>query len=392
LFEKNQSSGCGSTAVGKSGNRTSPASGAQGRAWLGSRFSLFLFIFSALGCASGILKYDKVEELKHNKEFEQTVKIVLPPEPVVPTLMENATASSTTLGPSLAPKKAKEEKAAPAPAKAVKTGKAVKSEKKKDKESVAGASQRRQPELESDVGFNGRRPIQDPFRVGEKIVHEVSYFGMSAGTLILESRQFAQVNGRKNYQFRTSIKTSSLFSSFYAVDDTVDVLMDFEEFFPSVFTLHVKESGQLREAQMFFDAENLKATYWEKKVTKKDGEENKKIEWEILPYSQNLFSSVYYLRAFHWEVGMENAFRVADDNENLVFRGKAIRREKVKTAAGEFDAIVIKPEVELKGKFKPVGDNYIWLSDDDRRYILRIESKIRIGTLVSEAIEIHPGQ
>jgi hypothetical protein len=69
-----------------------------------------------------------------------------------------------------------------------------------------------------------------------------------------------------------------------------------------------------------------------------------------------------------------------------------MRREKLSTAVGEFDTIVIRPEFELKGKFNPTGENYIWLSDDDRKLILRIESKIKIGTLVSEVIEIQPGR
>ena len=75
----------------------------------------------------------------------------------------------------------------------------------------------------------------------------------------------------------------------------------------------------------------------------------------------------------------------------MLFKGKAIRKERISTDVGEFDAVVIKPEVELQGKYKPIGDNFIWLSDDDRKYILRIESKIRIGSLVSEIVELNPG-
>lgn len=55
-------------------------------------------------------------------------------------------------------------------------------------------------------------------------------------------------------------------------------------------------------------------------------------------------------------------------------------------------AIKIKPEISVKGVFKPVGDIYIWLSDDDRKYPLRLESSIKIGTLVSEVTAIEPGQ
>lgn len=348
-------------------------------------FSFCLMVVS-IGCASKAPKYFKMEQLKQNQEFENTVQIVEPeavPEsgPVPDT---NFSSTTTTL-----------------PVKLVEDKPKAKSKSKKDKKPPTkivetAMPQRRQPEIEDDQGFNGRRPLQDPFRVGEKVIHNVSYFKVSAGLLTIETRPFAQVNGKKNYQFRTSIKSSSLFSSFYSADDSVDVLMDFDRMVPSVFTLHVKESAQLKEAQMYFDQDKNQATYWEKKVTEKSGEENKeetkKQEWEILPFSQSVFSAAFYMRVFKWEVGKENAFHVANDKENLVFKATALRKEKIKTDAGEFDAIVLKPEMQLKGQFRPMGDILFWLSDDDRKYILRIEAKIKIGTLVSEVVEIQPGR
>jgi hypothetical protein len=97
------------------------------------------------------------------------------------------------------------------------------------------------------------------------------------------------------------------------------------------------------------------------------------------------------MRVFQWDVGKEISFRVSDDKQNLVFKGKCLRREKLKTDLGEFSALVIKPEFTLQGKFKPVGENLIWISDDDRKFILRIESSIKIGTLVSEIVSLEPG-
>lgn len=358
-----------------------------------------------MACAAKILKYEKAEALKENKEFDQQVHIVETSsgelEPAPPSAGDSSPISETTTKAS-AGKKGKSGKSG----KSDKSGKSAakaessKGDKKSDQkeasatESPAATAEnsKRQPEIESDEGFSGRRPLKDPFRVGEQVIHSVNYFKMQAGSLNLETRSFAMVNGKKNYQFRTTIKTSSFFSSFYSVDDYVDVLMDFEKMIPSVFTLHVKESAQLKEAQMLFDHDKGTATYWEKKVTDKNGEENKKQQWEILPYAQNVFSAAFYMRVFQWEVGKENAFHVADDEKNLTFRAKAIRKERISTEAGDFNAIVIRPEIELKGKFNPVGDNYIWLSDDDRKYILRIESKIKIGTLVSEVVQIKPGR
>ena len=359
---------------------------------------LLLFVFLNLACSSKLLKYEKSEQLKENKEFDQQVKIIETDSSAESPHSESGHGTATgsaALPPDVTAKtkpsiQSKEMKSQAAKGKKAKTKKANSSVHSLSP-SAPAESGKRQPELEGEIGFSGRRPTNDPFRVGEVVIHNVNYLKMTAGTLRFETRPFAEVNGRKNYQFRTTIQTSSVFNSFYSANDYVDVLMDFEKMIPSVFTMHVKESTQLKEAQMFFDQDKNTATYWEKKVTDRDGEENKKQHWEIEPYAQNIFSAAFYMRIFKWEVGKEIAFRVADDNQNMIFRGKALRKERLVTAAGEFDAIVIRPEFELQGKFKPTGDNYIWLSDDDRKFILRIESKIKIGSLVSEVVEIHPG-
>lgn len=248
----------------------------------------------------------------------------------------------------------------------------------------------RQPELEDTEGFvpGGRRPQLDPFRVGEKVVHEVSYFKVSAGELTLKVDPFVYVNGKKSYSFVTSVESNSVFSSFYSVKDRAETLVDFESMVPTVFTLAVDESGQVRNAKARFDHEKNHAYFFEKKITKKKGLEEKNIDWEILPFSQNVYSASFYMRLFKWDIGKEYAFRVANDKDNIVFKGKALRKEKIKTPAGEFNTIVIKPEFTIRGVFSPVGDIFFWLTDDDRKLIVKIESKIKIGTVVSEAIEV----
>lgn len=278
---------------------------------------LVLLVLFALGCGSSFLKYEKEDQLKNNDEFEKAVQIEMPPEPVVvPETVATPTTPAKTEGKGVKAKEA--------------SSKAKVVEKKPGKAAAVVAPERklkREPDLEDSQGFEGRRPLVDPFRVGEVVTHNVHYFKVSAGDLHLKVEPFVQVNGKRAYAFATEVKTSSLFSSFYSVDDRAVTLLDFEELIPRVFTLHVKESGQLREARSYFDFNKNQATYWEKKVTKKKGAEEKKLQWEILPYSQNVFSAIFYMRVFKWEVGKEIAFRVADDEENLVFRGRPLREK-----------------------------------------------------------------
>ncbi|MDG0817533.1 DUF3108 domain-containing protein [Bdellovibrio svalbardensis] len=364
------------------------------------KYSSFLIISTLLlsSCSTSFLKYEKADQLKKMDEFDEKVKIVEPSATATPEATSAVSPpAKTEVAPAPAKKPAKSAgKTSPSLEK--KTETKVKAKSKKEAAVVAAAPvaeavvTRRQPDIEDDAGFDGRRPIQDPIRVGEEVIHDVNYFKVSAGTLKMRVDPFVTVNDRKAYSLKMFISTSSLFSSFYSVDDSVDIFMDYNSLVPSVFQLHVKESGQLREAKMLFNDKDSTATFWEKKVTEKDGVEEKKQHWDILPYTQNVYSAVFYMRFFQWEVGKEYAFRVANDKENLVFSGKALRKEVLETKLGPMKAIVIQPNIMLKGKFKSIGENLIWLSDDDRRYILRIEAKIKIGTLISEVVEIKPGK
>lgn len=351
------------------------------------------FSFLIFGCSTKFLKYDRAAELSKNTEFEKQVQIkeVVEVAPSLPAETEpTATVTPKDL-PVVKPivkEKAKTSKVAAKPP--VKKSKA-KSSAKMAVPVKPDLAQARQPDLEDKEGFDtSRRPLIDPFRVGEKVTHSVSYFGAQAGTLTFEVKPFVEVNGKKSYNFLLNIKSSSLFSSFYSVDDQVETYVDFDDLVPHVFKLKIKESGQLKEARSYFDQKTLRANYWENKYTEKNGHEEKKLSWEFLPYSQNAFSSIFYMRLFKWNIGNEYAFRVSDDEKNVIFKGKALEKVKLNTNAGRFDAIKIKAEIVSRGALSQTGDLFIWISDDEHKYVLRIEAKIKIGTLVSEVEKIQP--
>ena len=346
-------------------------------------FQILAFVLLLSACSTKYLKYDHEDKLKTNDEFDAVVKITSPSERAANKKADEANVVAAPKVIDGAKGSIKEP--------AVKTKISKKSSKAGKVAPEATGPARREPNIEDEEGFAGRRPLKDPFRVGEKVVHKVRYFKIHAGTVTLKVDPFVEVNGRKSYSFVNEIKTANVFDSFYSVDDRVLTLMDFDLLIPRVFTMHVKETGQLREARSLFDFDKLVATYWEKKVTEKNGAEEKKQQWEILPFSQNVFSALYYMRVFKWDIGKTYSFRVADDETNIIFKGTALRKETLDTDAGKFNAIVVKPEFTVKGVFKPVGDIFIWLSDDDRKLVLRIESKIKIGTLVSEIVSYTPG-
>jgi hypothetical protein len=250
---------------------------------------------------------------------------------------------------------------------------------------------KKEPEFEDAAGFIGRRPIKDPFRVGEKVVLEASYFGVAAGDISLSVEPSVHVNGRKSYHFKGNAESTSVFAMFYAVEDWFETFLDYETLLPFNYRLSVKESKQLRETRSYFDWDKLKGFYWDKRITKEKGVEEQKIEWNILNWSQNLFSAAFYLRTFQIEPGKKLQFRVGHEGKNILVTGTVIRREVLDTRIGKMKTLVLSPRIEIEGVFKPMGDINFWLTDDDRKFIVRIESKIKIGKIIAELKKLDKG-
>jgi hypothetical protein len=344
-----------------------------------SKQRLFVLLFTTvpifLGCAAKFLKTDGDEKLSNITEYEEKLEVkTLPVAPEVAAQVPVVPPESMVTGVPTASKK-----------------EALKKEPAKPVVPVAPIIKKRLPEFEDSAGFNGRRPIADPFWVGEKVTLAASYFGVKGGDMTMGVHPFVQVNGKKAYHLVATLKTTSVFSTFYAVDDFGETFVDFNELIPFNFLVKVKESGQLREVRNFFDWTKNKSNFWEKKYTKKHGHQEKKLEWDIDPYTQNIFSAPFYLRVFDLEPGKSYKFRMADEARNFIVTAHVLNREKVTVEAGTFDTVKIRPEVAIDGIFQPMGDVFFWLTDDDRKFYVKIEAKIRIGTLKAEATEIIRG-
>lgn len=238
------------------------------------------------------------------------------------------------------------------------------------------------------VKKNFRRPKVDPFVIGEEIRLEISYFGVTAGYMGMKVKPMVEVNGKQAYHFMTYVESSESFKMFYEVDDWAETFMDYEEMVPYNYATHIKETKQNREIRCLFDHEKLMAFYWDKKQTEDDGIKKKKYDWKIAPFSQNVISSWFYLRTFDMKVGSTIKFPLSDDKKNMLVEAKVLRKENIKTKVGSFKTVVVQPHVAMEGMFKPVGDIFLWFTDDEHKQIVKLEAKIKIGSLKASLVKI----
>ncbi len=337
-------------------------------------------------CASKVLEVDNSDNLLKIEDYDKTLQVKeaeQPPEPTTAPVLKSIVEKK--------PEVKKDDMFAK-----LGTPKPVEPEVKKEESKKTEKAEKpkklkkKLPAIEDSEGFDGRRPVVDPFRPGEKVTIKLSYFNVVAGDMTVEVLPFKEVNGRKSYHFKVSGKSNSFFSNVYAVDDKAETFLDYETLLPYNMAIDVKETKQLRTVRSYFDWKKMKAFFWEKKITKKHGVEEKNLEWAIEPYAQNIFSSIFYLRTFTLTPGKVIQFRMADNKKNMVIKGHVLRRETIKTDLGEIKTVVVKPELAIDGVFKPMGDVFFWLTDDDRKFVVRIESKIKIGTIIGSLKEIVP--
>jgi Protein of unknown function (DUF3108) len=92
-------------------------------------------------------------------------------------------------------------------------------------------------------------------------------------------------------------------------------------------------------------------------------------------------SLLYYVRTLALapsDLYTINRFYRRDKNPIVI---KVLRRERVTVPAGAFDAIVVSVAVKSDGLLSEKSDAEIWLSDDSSRLLLRLRSRVRLGTL-----------
>jgi hypothetical protein len=100
---------------------------------------------------------------------------------------------------------------------------------------------------------------------------------------------------------------------------------------------------------------------------------------------------LYFVRTLPLEVGEVRRFErmfEADDNPVVL---EVLRRETVRVPAGTFETVVVRPVIRADGLFSREGRAEVHLTDDDRRLVVRIESRMKAGRVDLSLEEYRPG-
>jgi hypothetical protein len=223
------------------------------------------------------------------------------------------------------------------------------------------------------------RPAAVPFFVGEELVFEVRWMGLLAGNASMSVSGQMVRDGRDVYYMRTLAETSPLFSLFYNVRDMSETYVDVRELYPWYFHLDQHEGSRVTKRTVAFDQQRGIAVH-----TKNYGAP---VAVEVPLGVQDSLSSFYLLRTLPLHVGQSIHMKTFSNGRTYDVEVQILRREKVEAYWGPVEAWVVRPLMRFEDVLRQKGDVLIWLTDDERRIPVRMQTAIKVGTIEATLID-----
>jgi hypothetical protein len=242
--------------------------------------------------------------------------------------------------------------------------------------------------------FPVRRPAVDAIWVGEKQILEITYLGLKAGEFTLDVLPFKEVAGRKVFHLRATAISSSIMNLFYRLHDSIESFWDYDGRFSFRFHLVLDETKQKRDALELYDSEAKSVFYWNRRNHVDKGNTETKETFEMAPFPQDSLSGLYSIRTLPLEDGKTYSIPISSEGKGWEAVITVVRRETVDTPLGRKLAVVVRLQTRYQGVLQQSeqAQSLIWLTDDDRRFIARLEAQVKVGSIAAKLARVELGE
>jgi len=218
-----------------------------------------------------------------------------------------------------------------------------------------------------------------PYSPGEKFTYSIEYGFITAAKAHMSVVGIDTIRGIPCYHIQSKAMTTPTFSTFFRVDDQIDSYINIFDLASMRLVKHLREGKYKKDFMVDFDAELPLAYY-------PDGD-----TLETAPNTQDVLSSLYYLRRQELSVGKKIAIPHHDNKKNYPLEVKVTRKERVKVPAGKFLCFVVEPDLKDVGIFKSRGKIWIWLTADARKIPVQVKTSVIIGSVSAKLEEYNEG-
>ncbi|MEW6409050.1 MAG: DUF3108 domain-containing protein [Nitrospirota bacterium] len=205
----------------------------------------------------------------------------------------------------------------------------------------------------------------------EKLLYDIAWNGILAGTALLEVK-----SNEKDTSITWKVQSLPFWSIFYHVESMAESHLSGNGY-PVNYRIRQKEGRYRSNKEVVFEHEKGRAIFFNHLNNTK---ENHNIPtngvWDVL-------SGLYFLRTQPIEVGIPLYVDIFDSKRLWKVEVQVLRKEKIEIDFKEIDTIVMKPLLKSEGLFRKTGDIIVWLTDDEKKTPVKIETKIKVGSITA---------
>ena len=203
--------------------------------------------------------------------------------------------------------------------------------------------------------------------VPERLVYDVSWSGITAGTAVQE------VSARgDDLRIVNTVRSSGLLSALFSVDDKTESVVRRDSSLPGFFRERINEGNthSLKEARFDFSSLNVETTDLLGKTGRSDA---------ISGRTYDTLSSLYFIRSAELIPGQSIHFDLYDFKRLWNTEVRVEKREQIRTPLGSFKTLKVTSRLKFQGIFAAAGNVTAWLTDDSRHIPVMIRSKLKVG-------------
>lgn len=206
----------------------------------------------------------------------------------------------------------------------------------------------------------------------ESFFYDIYWLGIHVGEAALEAS-----NNNGLIRITSRVNSDPFISAFYKVEDYAESNMINGK--PSTFKTKQNEGRKRSDKETFFNIEKQTVLHINHiKETTDEHSINTDVLWDLL-------SGFYYLRTQNLNIGEAVYINIFDSNKFYQAEVQVIRKDIIKLLnEKEISVMLVKPILKSEGLFQNKGDISIWLTDDEAKTPVRVETEVSIGKVTAE--------
>ena len=206
-----------------------------------------------------------------------------------------------------------------------------------------------------------------PFGPGERLTYQVKLGLITVGEAFMGVEGLDTIRGFETYKLVLRLDGSTLFN-LMQIHDRYQSWLDTRTLVSRRYVADIHQLNYKRYREFEIYPEERR---WEQSNGSDSGETLGSLVLDDISF-------IYYARSLPLKVGEElslNRYFKAEHNPVTL---KVLRKERIEVPAGTFDTIVIQPIITTDGLFGEGGEAELYLTDDEHRHLIYMNSKIPI--------------